>query len=240
VTTTSTDDGNDETHTESTLKVRVLIPSSHYGPNQIRATSKQLLQAASACLNALENYFQRAFPFDWLDIVCVPQLPFVGMENQSLCFRHLLVSPKDDPSSVPSVESDLLHELCHHWLGNYVGLSIRSKEGLVQYLERMMAPKLFPKPSSKASLAKPQSLQKKSPGVVSLSKSAAPSTIAQNLWRNFAAFFNHDFYASSLKEFEEVAIRCGEQKFRLTLSALLQENQAGTFVDDKTLLEKFQ
>jgi aminopeptidase N len=42
-----------------------------------------------------------------------------------------------------SIQGDVLHEVAHHWVGNLVGMSTKMKEGIVQYIERLFAERLF-------------------------------------------------------------------------------------------------
>lgn len=65
------------------------------------------------------------YPLDKLDVVLLPFLSDMAMENWGLLtfqMNHLLLSPQAlaDPSVTQQVRQLIGHELCHQWMGNYI------------------------------------------------------------------------------------------------------------------------
>ena len=230
----SLDSSYGEEEGPKSFKISIVMPISHYDPNQIKNVTKQLLSATNSSILAMETFFELPFPFEKLDIVCIPDLVFAGMENLNLCFLHLIPNSKDDPNTyLFSLQSDLLHEICHHWIGNYLGLSIRAKEGVVQFLERHFAEKLFTKTNSKAP-------NKKKQATFSITKAnnSQAASLSEVLWKNFSSFFNEDFYINSLKQYEQVASQCGMNKFRANLSRVVTECEGKLYLEDDEFISK--
>jgi aminopeptidase N len=68
------------------------------------------------------------------------------MEHYGCCFLHVQI----DNDDLDSVQKDVLHEIAHQWIGNYIGMSLRMKEGIVQHIEKYLAEKLFASDPKKA------------------------------------------------------------------------------------------
>jgi aminopeptidase N len=67
------------------------------------------------------------------------------MEHIGCCFLHVQV----ENNEMEGVQKDVLHEISHQWIGNFVGMSLKMKEGIVQYLEKVFAEQLFEKSKKK-------------------------------------------------------------------------------------------
>jgi aminopeptidase N len=87
------------------------------------------------------------------------------MEHIGCCFLHVQMDSED----LESVQKDVLHEIAHQWIGNYIGMSLRMKEGIVQHIERHLSEKVFSSDLKKA--------KKKRQGVIKLSGKSAENSL---------------------------------------------------------------
>ncbi len=120
--------------------------------SRTKVISNTMLNASLATLSALEDYFEVGFMLPKLDMIAVPEMLFVGMENHGCCFLHV----QSDDDTMDTLAKDILHEIAHHWVGNFVGMSVKMKEGIVQYLEKHLGDKLFAVDSAKKNKKKKQ------------------------------------------------------------------------------------
>lgn len=123
----------------SKIKVRSVIPTEHYSPSFIKKLSQEFLSTTTTALAALEKYFDVPFWLSKLDIVAVPKMLLVGMENLGCCFLHVVEGGDEG-----TLKKDIVHEIAHHWIGNMVGMSLAIKEGIVQYIEKLICTEHFP------------------------------------------------------------------------------------------------
>ena len=75
-----------------------------------------------------------------LNVLFVPLMPIGGMEHHGNIFLNESIIRPPLKAVRSKVEDEVItlvvHELCHHWLGNVVGMPFAVKEGLCQVLER--------------------------------------------------------------------------------------------------------
>jgi len=74
------------------------------------------------CMNYYEEYFEREYPLDKLDIVLLPSLIPGGIENIGLIFMKDLYF-NCNISTLSILCRILYHEIVHQWIGNLVTLS---------------------------------------------------------------------------------------------------------------------
>ena len=114
--------------------------------SRAKLVAKTILSTAVSTLAALEHYFEVPFMLPKLDFIAVPEMLLVGMEHVGCCFLHIQTS---DDEAIDTLEKDTLHEIAHQWIGNFVGMSLKMKEGIVQHLEKTFSEKLFGNDPSK-------------------------------------------------------------------------------------------
>jgi len=100
------------------MPVRVVTPHGH------AAEGEEAACATPGLLARLEAYTGILYPYDKLDHVALPQLPFGAVENAGLItyrLRSLLFAPgkatSDEQRSIRRVEA---HEMAHQWFGDFV------------------------------------------------------------------------------------------------------------------------
>jgi cytosol alanyl aminopeptidase len=85
------------------------------------------LEAATALVSKLSDYFDFPYPFAKLDLVAVPDFAAGAMENPGLItFRDtlLLLDPRHATTSARRAQAEVIaHELAHQWLGDLVTMS---------------------------------------------------------------------------------------------------------------------
>jgi alanyl aminopeptidase len=100
------------------LPVRVVTPRGH------AAEGEEAACATPGLLARLEAYTGIPYPYDKLDHVALPQLPFGAVENAGLItyrLRGLLFAPgKATPEEQRSVRRVEAHEMAHQWFGDFV------------------------------------------------------------------------------------------------------------------------
>jgi aminopeptidase N len=217
------------------LPIRTFIPSnpSYYSSvADCKFISKILMGATLASLQALEVYFEIPFWLPKLDLVAVPHMLLAGMEHLACCFLHVI--PSNNKDSYSSVENDVLHEIAHHWVGNLTGMSLKLKEGIVQYIEKIFAEKLFNKKGGITAVASARKKGSSSSGV-SLSSN---TTKTSPLLKEFYKLLNEEFYQKSLKLIENGVETCGGEKvFQQRLADLIREYPQ-LYIDDETAESK--
>ena len=84
------------------------------------------MEAASALLPLLENYFGREFPYDKLDHLALPDFEAGAMENAgAITYREtaLLFTPGKSPEDRKAGIAEVIaHEMAHQWFGDLVTL----------------------------------------------------------------------------------------------------------------------
>ncbi|MCH8133067.1 MAG: M1 family metallopeptidase [Myxococcales bacterium] len=95
-------------------------------PGKARLTAFGL-EAAHACLDRLERYFDLPYPYAKLDLVAVPDFEFGAMENAgAVFFRETLLLLDPATSTLPErkrAAEVIAHELAHMWYGNLVTMA---------------------------------------------------------------------------------------------------------------------
>jgi alanyl aminopeptidase len=98
--------------------VRIVMPRGH------AAEGEEAARATTDILWRLERYTGIPYPYDKLDHVALPNLPFGAVENAGLITyrsRSLLFPPgKATPAQQRSVRSVEAHEMAHQWFGDFV------------------------------------------------------------------------------------------------------------------------
>ena len=100
------------------IPIRVLTPHGH------GAEGEEAACATTGVLARLEAYIGIPYPYDKLDHVALPELPFGAVENAGLItyrMRALLFAPgaatMTEQGAVRKVEA---HEMAHQWFGDFV------------------------------------------------------------------------------------------------------------------------
>lgn len=127
------------------IVVRFWVP---YGSRFHNIPAPLLQRTVFQAMDALEALLQFPIPCrEKLDFVVLTDYPLGGMEHHGLIFLHEdLLGPqhgKGTSSSssllLPSaLTRTMIHELAHHWFGNFVGLPFVLKEGLCLVLEKVI------------------------------------------------------------------------------------------------------
>ncbi|KAH3674569.1 hypothetical protein WICPIJ_009527 [Wickerhamomyces pijperi] len=102
------------------ITVRFLTPVGQY------QEAAYAFDIACVALPFIEKQFNHAFPLEKLDIVALPFLSDGAMENFGLITiqsSHVLVEKLNHPQQLQSIRQLIVHELIHHWMGNYVSFS---------------------------------------------------------------------------------------------------------------------
>jgi alanyl aminopeptidase len=98
--------------------VRIVTPRGH------AAEGEEAARATTDLLWRLERYTGMPYPYDKLDHVALPNLPFGAVENAGLITyraRSLLFPPgKATPAQQRSVRGVEAHEMAHQWFGDFV------------------------------------------------------------------------------------------------------------------------
>jgi cytosol alanyl aminopeptidase len=102
-------------------------------------------------LVALEEYFGRAYPYEKLDIIAIPDFAAGAMENVGLItYREQLLLLGDDPSisQQDSFYRVHAHELAHQWFGNLVTMpwwdDLWLNESFASWMESKIVTQLRP------------------------------------------------------------------------------------------------
>lgn len=100
------------------MPVRVVTPHGHAAEGEDAAC------ATPGLLAKLEAYTAIPYPFDKLDHIAMPQLPFGAVENPGLItyrLRSLLFAPgKATPAEQSALRRVQSHEMAHQWFGDMV------------------------------------------------------------------------------------------------------------------------
>ncbi|PRP89432.1 Arginine/alanine aminopeptidase, overproduction stimulates glycogen accumulation [Planoprotostelium fungivorum] len=212
------------------IPIRAMVSIDHYNEKMRRDILDRLIIAGSQSLHACEKFLGIPFWLPKIDLLALPVMLLAGMENVGLCFLH--VKEEGDPSeALSSAETDVLHEIAHQWVGNLVGMSLRVKEGIVQYIEKQLSEKLFG--SQKKSSGRKKAGQVKS---MTNKKTQGNSTESQ-LQRDFCKELNEEFYQKSLKAVETAVDVMGEKTFQTRLASVLNE-YALSYLPDEVAHER--
>eukprot|EP01060_Flectonema_neradi_P010957 TRINITY_DN1803_c1_g1_i3.p1 TRINITY_DN1803_c1_g1~~TRINITY_DN1803_c1_g1_i3.p1 ORF type:complete len:916 (+),score=166.34 TRINITY_DN1803_c1_g1_i3:548-3295(+) len=113
--------------------------------------ARSSLHVLKQTISFFEDYFDLRLNMSKLDIIGIPMLPAIAMENHCcLVFRlnYLLISRQTPLNRIQRIVRLVAHEVSHHWFGNSTSLdswdSIWLKEGFARYLEYLCTDKLFP------------------------------------------------------------------------------------------------
>jgi alanyl aminopeptidase len=127
------------------IELRGLAPRGR-GPEMAFA-----MEHTPAIVQALEEWFGIAYPFDKLDIVAVPDFAAGAMENAGLVtFRDSLLLLSNDPpvSQQRAFGFVMAHELAHQWFGNLVTMAwwddLWLNEAFASWMETGIVNRVFP------------------------------------------------------------------------------------------------
>ncbi|OGI85792.1 hypothetical protein A3A01_00660 [Candidatus Nomurabacteria bacterium RIFCSPLOWO2_01_FULL_39_17] len=115
--------------------------------------AKFALDVTVRVLEFYEKYFDIPYPLNTLDMIAIPDLTSMAMENWgAITFREvaLLMDEKNSSASNKQwVALVIAHELAHQWFGNLVTMEwwthLWLNEGFASYIEYLAVDKLFPK-----------------------------------------------------------------------------------------------
>ncbi len=98
--------------------IRIVAPSGH------AAEGEEAGRATTDVLWRIERYTGIPYPYDKLDHVAVPEMPFGAVENAGLItyrMRSLLFAPgKATPTQQRAVRAVEAREIAHQWFGDFV------------------------------------------------------------------------------------------------------------------------
>ena len=102
-------------------------PLRYFAPRGRGAEVRYAKQSTPRFLEILEDYFGSPYPFEKLDSVSVPQVPFGAMENVGMITYGstlLLATPHEETARFQRSYARLAaHEIAHMWFGNLVTLA---------------------------------------------------------------------------------------------------------------------
>ncbi len=109
------------------------------------------MEHTPAIVQALEEWFGIAYPFDKLDIVAVPDFAAGAMENAGLVtFRDSLLLLSADPpvAQQRAYGFVMAHELAHQWFGDLVTMAwwddLWLNEAFASWMETVIVQRVFP------------------------------------------------------------------------------------------------
>jgi alanyl aminopeptidase len=109
------------------------------------------MEHTPAIVQALEEWFGIAYPFDKLDIVAIPDFAAGAMENAGLVtFRDSLLLLSNDPpvSQQRGFGFVMAHELAHMWFGDLVTMQwwddLWLNEAFASWMETVIVQRVFP------------------------------------------------------------------------------------------------
>jgi alanyl aminopeptidase len=127
------------------IELRGLAPRGR-GPEMAFA-----MEHTPAIVQALEEWFGIAYPFDKLDIVAVPDFAAGAMENAGLVtFRDSLLLLSADPpiAQQRAFGFVMAHELAHQWFGDLVTMAwwddLWLNEAFASWMETVIVQRVFP------------------------------------------------------------------------------------------------
>jgi alanyl aminopeptidase len=102
-------------------------PLRYFAPRGRGAEVRYAKESTPRFLEILEDYFGSPYPFEKLDSVSVPQVPFGAMENVGMITYGstlLLATPHEETARFQRSYARLAaHEVAHMWFGNLVTLA---------------------------------------------------------------------------------------------------------------------
>ncbi len=109
------------------------------------------LSHTAEIVTALENYFDRAYPYKKLDLVAVPDFAAGAMENAGLItYREQILLLGENPTISQKRDYYVIHahELAHQWFGNLVTMpwwnDIWLNESFATWMENKIVAELYP------------------------------------------------------------------------------------------------
>lgn len=135
------------------------VPGRIYTPKGQAHRTTFAVKHTPRILAKLEDYFGRAYPYEKLDFVAVPNFTHGAMENAGLVtYRSGLLLLEDEPRLAEQARplSIIAHELAHMWYGNLVTMAWWDDLWLNEAFASWMASKvmldLYPEQNYKARL----------------------------------------------------------------------------------------
>lgn len=173
-----------------------------------------------------------------LNLIFVPAMPIGGMEHHGNIFLNESIIRPPLKTARVKVEDEVVtlvvHELCHHWLGNAVGLPFEIKEGLCQVLERAIgnsiqgiggAPKVAAMKEQQPASSSSSSAPSQCCGKGGSSSSGAPKEGDELTGLTYQHALNHIQRAVGV---------CGWGAFETALQALIQDWRGNYIFDHVT------
>lgn len=102
------------------VQLRFLTPVGQY------KEAVYAFDVAASALPFVEKTLGHSFPLEKLDFVALPFLSDGAMENFGLVTiqsNHVLTSKLNNPVQLQQIRQLIVHELVHHWIGNYVSFN---------------------------------------------------------------------------------------------------------------------
>jgi hypothetical protein len=122
------------------------LPTRLFRPSKTAAPSSSIIRTLHESIALFEEFLGVAFPCTGkVDVVIAPCMTLGGMENHSLVFLNArLVQSKTEPGT--DLVETIVHEVCHHWIGNRFGFPFAIKEGVCLVLEKWFGDLLSKRP----------------------------------------------------------------------------------------------
>src|SRR6202023_2947618 len=98
------------------------IPIMYCSVPEKKDLTSYVLHSAENILKFYDEYYERKYPFQKLDIVAFPDFSAGAMENTAaITYRETMLLIDDKTASIDShelVASVLAHEIAHEWFGD--------------------------------------------------------------------------------------------------------------------------
>ena len=185
------------------------------------------LSVLQIAVTQLSEYFGTPVPGvgRCLQVVVVPDTPIAGMENHGLIFINAKLglptvgSCRKMNPSFDALAKILVHEVAHHWIGNGVGFSFGTKEGICLVLEEVFGEVVLGRPLCTKFLAL---------------HGDAPITREAVIDGNELTGVT---YQQSQRWFQSLVARHGWTKIQAALRLCVQEENVGIVVSDDALIQ---
>lgn len=134
------------------------LPLRGLGPASEHARTRWLIERTAEIIVAAEARLGVPFPYEALDVVLVPEHPFLAMENAGLITLEAggPMAPGLGPDVLPGYAVDVLaHEVAHQWFGDLVSIVGWEEHWLKEALAQWVAVRVVPEPLAPARIAPP-------------------------------------------------------------------------------------
>jgi len=161
-------------------------------------------------------------------------MQLVGMENYGFCFIHVLESEGLETSLI-QLNSSILHEICHQWLGNFVGMSFALKEGLVQHVEKTLKEKVFGKGFEKQRRNYKKTSITANYSLARFTSISSKDSQSESLVKLMSSEMNEEVYKLCLKKIEAITEKTEENILQQRLNSLFHAFP-NKYLEDSELL----